>query len=204
MAKENNGKARGKGNGKRTEEPTVKYEDSVKIFKENLDKYASQFYASLMKTGEYGKQGQVNGLFTSLYGLKEKGGLEGMLDRLKGQALQSIQGGDGLNAKIDLSEIIENSAKVFLESYQNLKPEDLKEYLKVLKDVEVPIRGTRTIAEIAKDKNASEEEKAYAGHLMYLGQSAALYDGNRIAVSEQVKEVNAAFMAKYPGAKKAA
>ncbi|MCX6750965.1 MAG: hypothetical protein NTZ83_05885 [Candidatus Pacearchaeota archaeon] len=200
MAKNNNNKR--KGNGKRTEEPEAKYEDKVATFKENLNRYTSQFYASLMKSGDYGKQGQVNGLFTSLYGLKEKGGLEGMFDRLKGQALQSIQNGDGLNAKLDLADIIENSAKVFLESYQNLKPQDLKDYLGVLEGVEVPIRGTRTIREISEDKHATEEEKGYAAHLMNMGMNAALYEGNKIAISEQAKEQNAAFMAKYPDAKK--
>ena len=71
---------------KKYTKPEVKYEDIAGRMNQNIEDFEAFYFAALMKSGEHGKEGQRDGLYASLWGLKNKIGLEGILNVLEAQA----------------------------------------------------------------------------------------------------------------------
>lgn len=146
------------------------YEDMIDIYKRNLDSFESFYFSALMKSGEHGKQGMVDGLYASLWGLRNKIGLEGILNGLEIQGLQSIESGDGLNAQYNLATVISQNANAYLESALKLKVKDLTPYIKDrLKDAEIIEEDAykeRALEQLTTNKNASKKGKIYGAYLL--------------------------------------
>lgn len=168
----------------------VKYEDMLDIYKNNLDTFESFYFSALMKSGEHGKEGMVDGLYASLWGLRNKIGLEGILGGLEAQGIQSIEGGDGLNAQYNLATAISQNANAYLESISKLKIKDLTPYIKDrLKDVEIieeDIHKEKALEQLA-NKNASKEEKIYGAYLLSQLRNAVMAKMVPLAYQERAR-----------------
>jgi len=168
----------------RREEP--KYEDASKEWKKNLERNEAFYYAFLMKKGDNGKEGQANGLFASLWNLRTNIGLEGMLEVLETQGIQSIQGNNGLNANYSLENVIGESSKNFQQSLFELKVEDIVKYVKDrIPDYKPEVSyADKKLIELMKDE-ASDEERAYGQYLISQVQTAVMAKVTPLAYKER-------------------
>ena len=148
----------------------IPYEDKLKlIYQPNMDKFESFYFASLMKRGEHGKEGQEDGLYAALWGLREKVGLEGILGGLENEGLKSISSGNGLNAQFNFANIISETANIYSETVLNLKVKDILPYigerLKGAKLIEEKAYKDKQLKDLV-DKKAGKREQAYGVYLM--------------------------------------
>jgi len=182
---------------KKSKKQEVKYEDMVKTYQDNLETFGHFYYASLMKSGEYGKEGLVDGLNATLVGLKDKIGLEGILNGLETQAMQSIEEGNGVNAQLNLAEIIKNNAQAYIESAVLLKINDLTPYIKerLGKDVEIVSEGkyqNKRLGELL-DKKASKEEQNYGIYLLSQLRNSVMAEMTPLSYQERARKTTEAY-----------
>jgi len=174
------------------QEERPQYEEIVERMRGNLEDNEAFYYSALIKGGEYGKEGQRDGLYASLWGLREKVGLEGILSTLEAQGEASISGGSGLNAEYSLARVIENNAANFLESLNELKPRDIIQYIKNRINVEIE---ERYIDKQLKELTESNEEgeKTYGRYLIRQVANAVMAKVTPLAYEERARRENRAY-----------
>lgn len=154
------------------------------LYLKNLTNYAGLYFAQTRKDGEYGKEGLTHGLYGAMHGLEHGIGLEGILESLKAQGLASIHGNNGLNAKMELSDLISGGSKTFMDSAAMLKTKDLASYItgnlgEGVKLIQEKAYEGKTLAELMQSK--SEGEQLYAKYLF--GQMNHAVEKNMYALA---------------------
>lgn len=188
---------------KKSEEKKPTYEEMAPLHSRNLEGFEELYFAAVMKRGEHGKEGMRDGLYASLFSLREKIGLEGILGGLETQALQNIKGGEGLNGEISLSTIIANGASTFHHSLIALKSKDVLPYIRErLNGVDVAEEkdfAEKTLAELSK---GNDREKAYALYLRTQANNAVMARVTPLAYQEKARRMNEEYTRQNPQPKK--
>jgi len=176
------------------EKKKMDYGEISPILLANLDKFESLYHAHLVRKGDYGKDGLKDALQTSIWGLRNKIGLEGILSGLESQAEQNIGGGDGLNARFELSAIIEQGAKDFSGSLAALKINDILPYINGrLTDIAIEEKYPEsTLAQLMR-KEASKDKKLYAAYIDEQVRNAVMARGSQIAYQERARKLSEAY-----------
>jgi len=179
-------------------EERPQYEEIVDRMRSNLEDNEAFYYSFLMSGGEQGREGQKNGLYASLWGLREKVGLEGILSDLEAQGESSINSGNGLNANYSLFTVIHNKAKNFEQSLIELKPRDIIQYIRNRINVEIEERyADRQLKELMGD-NAEEGEKIYANYLINQVKNAVMAKVTPLVYEERARRENREYLERYP------
>lgn len=170
------------------EEREPSYEERAAVALRNLGDFERHYFASLMKSGEHGKAGQVDGLYAML---SDPGRL---ISDLRRQGLENIEQGNGL--EFQLSREIPKGARVFIESLSSLKTSDIIPYIKERLDVDIEERySDKMLAELSQ---GSDEEKAYMNLLLSQTRNAVMAKMVPLAYKERAREENARYISRYP------
>lgn len=186
------------------------YESVRPILQANLDNFETFYFNSLMKTGEHGKEGRIDGLYASICGLRNIG-LEGILGGLEAQGIQSIDEGD--SPQFNLGAVVENNSKVFFDSVFNLKIKDVISYIQGRinteeEDSEAYIKITKehedkSLRELFHKEGKSDEEikkhKAYGNYILSEVRNAVLAKVTPIVYQERAKRETALYTADKEG-----
>lgn len=147
-------------------EQNVSYVERAEVARDTLEKYGAFYYAASVTSGKHGEEGIRNGLHATMWGLREKVGLEGIIESLEAEAEASIARGEGLNAEFNLSKFVRGSSNIFIKSALELKPADLIAYIRQTLDVEIEEKYSDRLLKDLLDKKASRDEKEYAAYLL--------------------------------------
>lgn len=167
------------------------YEEQKDLVMRNLSALDKFYFASLSKSPEHGREGQIDGLYVALTGIDGNSIKHG----LKRQGLTNILNGDGLNARYDLSNEIAMGARIYEESLDLLKAKDLAAYIQARLGVDIEARSDKTLAEL---KEGSDEEKAYADYLLGQERNTIMRTMVPVAYQERAKDLNEVFNKRYP------